>query len=147
MCSGLYAVNSFQSWCSGIGIEFDDETVYIMFLGSVRLSQTLRQQCAAELCVNVTSYAEHGCLKVTVSGANTSRKRSKKLKFGLAVSAALVPRVNNASLGDKVRVVKDEARLVLNGGTPSLLQAAALATVIKRPIHILSLDQVSVRCK
>ena len=110
----------------------------MMLTGSDRLSQTLRQQCAAELCVNAASYAEHECLKVTVS-----RKRSKKLKFDMAVATAFVLPMNNASLDDKVRVVKDEARLVLNGGEPSLLQAAALATVIKRPIHSLCLDQVS----
>ena len=64
----------------------------------------------------------------------------------MAVATALVPPMNDASLDDKVRVVKGEASLVLNGGEPSLLQAAALATVIKRPVHSFCLEQVSEEC-
>ena len=104
--------------------------LYMMFTGSDRLSQTLRQQCAAELYVNAASYVERACLNVEpMSGASTSDSPL------------------TASLDDKVRVVKDEARLVLNGGEPSLLQAAALATVIKRPIHSICLYQVSEQSK
>ena len=109
----------------------------MVFTGSDRLSQTLRQQGAAELCVNAASYVEHECLNVeAISGAATSKSPSNA-SFVSALSA------NDASLDDKVRVVKDEARLVLNGGESSLLQAAALATVIKRPVHSLCLNQVS----
>ena len=119
----------------------------MVFTGSDRLSQTLRQQCAAELCVNAASYVEHECLNVeAMSGATTSSPHSKTLTFGMAVATTFVLPMNGASLDDKVRVVKDEARLVLNGGEPSLLQAAALATVSKRPIHSLCLDQVSEDC-
>ena len=113
----------------------------MIFIGSDRLSQTLRQQCAAELCVNAASYAEHACLNVEAAYGKTT---STTLTFGNAVATAFVLPMNNASLDDKVRVVKDEARLVLNGGEPSLLQAAALATVTKRPIHSLCLDKVRV---
>ena len=115
----------------------------MFFIGSDGLSQTLRQQCAAELCVNAASYAEHTCLNVEVASCET---KSTTLTFGMAVATAFVLLMNNASLDDKVRVVKDEARLVLNGGEPSLLQAAALATVIKRPIHSLCLDRVRLQC-
>ena len=109
----------------------------LLLTGSDRLSQTLRQQCAAELCVNAVSYAKHDLLDVQAMSESP---------FGNAVATQFVLPMNSASLNDKARVVKDEAKLVLNGGEPSLLQAAALATVIKRSVHSLCLDQVSEEC-
>ena len=103
------------------------------------MSQSLRQQCAAELYVNAEMYAEHECLK---GNSATAGSESATFTFGIAVATLFILPMNDASLDDKVRVVKDEAKLVANGGEPSLLQAAALATVIKRPIHSLCLDQV-----
>ena len=86
---------------------------------------------------------KHACLNVeAVSGKTTSRSHSATLTFGMAVTTQSVLPMSNPSMDDKVRVVKDEARLVLNGGEPSLLQAAALATVIKRRIHSRCLDKV-----
>ena len=108
---------------------------------------SLRQQCAAELYVNAELYAGQDYLKKKPASAGcASRITSAPLTFGMTVSTPTVLTVSEPSLDDKVRVVKDEARPVLNGGEPSLLQAAALATVIKRPIHNLCLDKVRLQC-
>ena len=108
---------------------------------------SLRQQCAAELYVNAELYAGQDYLKKKPASAGcASRITSAPLTFGMTVSTPTVLTVSEPSLDDKVRVVKDEARPVLNGGEPSLLQAAALATVIKRPVHSFCLEQVSEEC-
>ena len=118
-------------------------SVFRMFTGSGDLSQSLRQQCAAELYVNAERYAEHNCLmEKSALVESDSSILSATLAFDMAVSTPCKIPMDDTSLEVKVRVVKNEARLVLNGGQPSLLQAAALATVIKRPIHSLCLDKV-----
>ena len=118
------------------------KSLLLFFIGSDRLSKTLRQQCAAELYVNADRYAQHACLNVEAAPGTTMPDPQSTLTFGMAVATTCTSPMNSASLDDKVRVVKDEARLVLNGGEPSLLQAAALATVIKQPVYSLCLDQV-----
>ena len=118
-----------------------------MVTGSYDLSQSLRQQCSAELYVNAGLYADHACLKSKSAPAAGSDVSSTTAMFGMVVSTPSALSMNNASMDDKVRVVKDEAKLVAGGGEPSLLQAAALATVIKRPIHSLCLDQVRQQCQ
>ena len=116
-----------------------------MFSGSTDLSESLRQQCAAELYVNAEQYVQHDCLTGTSAPVGSdSSNQPATLAFDMAVSTPFIIPMNGILLYDKVRVVTNEARLVLNGGEPSLLQAAALATVIKRPIHSLCLDKVRV---
>ena len=100
--------------------------------GNEDLAPVLRQQSSAELYINADQYAEHHCWR------KTDQTPDDETIFRLALlgrSLQVLSQIDRQSTCAKVAAIRREALLVATGGGPSVIQVAALATVIRRPIN------------